>query len=121
MSFEVGLSEHRTGAHVHLEFEEGVMLGGSPVPLFRFPGKIKKWPGDFGVVWDEVTIIPSEAKELANLCRISWGFPSSDTIKFAGVHAHSVLSNYHPQVLNLVFSEFTLGWFKIEVVFVQFL
>ena len=92
------------------------MLGGSPVPSFYFPSEVKEWSSNFRVVWDKVPIIAREAKELANFGQVSWDLPSSYAIKFARVHAHLVLSDNYPQVLDLVLYEFTFRRLEIKVI-----
>ena len=94
-SFEVGLGEHWARAHASFKFEKGSVLGGPPVPSDGFPGEVKEWTGDFGVVWDEVAIVACEAKELTDFGWISWGLPLSYAIEFGWVHTHVVLSDDH--------------------------
>jgi hypothetical protein len=86
------------------------------MPIFGLFSEVKKWAGDLGVVWDEVSIVPCEAKELANLGWVPWWFPLSYTVKFAWVHTHLVLSNNYSEVFNFFFRKFTLGRLEIEVV-----
>ena len=97
------------------------MLNGPPVPSGGFPGEIEEWTGDFGVIWNEIAIVASKAKELANLGRVPRGFPLSHTIKFTGIHTHLVPSDNHTQVLDFFFGEFAFGRLKVEVIIMQFL
>ena len=92
------------------------MLGRSLVPCFCFPSEGKEWSSDFRVVWDEVAIIASKAKKLADFGWVLWDLPMLYAIKFAWVHAHLVLSNDYPQVLDFSLHEFTFRQFEIEVI-----
>jgi hypothetical protein len=97
------------------------MLSGPPVPIDSLLGEIKEWASDFRVVRDEVTVVASEAKELANLGWAPRGFPLSYAVKFTGVHTHLVPPNNHTQVFDLFLGKFTFGGLEVEVVVVQLL
>jgi len=53
-----------------------------------------------------------------DLSWVSWGLPLPNAIQLAWIHVHLVLSNDYPKVLDLIFSEFTLGWLEVEVIVV---
>jgi hypothetical protein len=97
------------------------VLSGSPVPSGGFPGEVEERAGDFGVIWNEITIVSGEAKELANFGWVMRGFPLSYTVKFTWIHTHLVPSNDYAQVLDFVFGKFALGGLEVEVIIVQFL
>jgi hypothetical protein len=107
---EVRLGEDRARTHACFEFKKGSCLGESPMPSYSFLCKVEEWSGNFEVIWDEVPIVPSEAKELANFSGVLWGLPLPDAIQLVKVHTHLIFSNYYSQIFNFILGKLIFGW-----------